>query len=31
MSGAVTGFLFIAISVCLATWYVARFLERDDF
>jgi hypothetical protein len=31
MSGAVLGFLFIAISVGLSTWYIARFLERDEF
>jgi hypothetical protein len=31
MIGAVVGFLFIAISVGLSTWYIARFLERDEF
>jgi cytochrome oxidase assembly protein ShyY1 len=31
MIGAVIGFFFIAISVGLATWYIARFLERDEF
>jgi cytochrome oxidase assembly protein ShyY1 len=31
MKIAVFGFFFIAVSIGLATWYVARFLERGDF
>jgi hypothetical protein len=31
MIGAVAGFLFIAISVGLSTWYIACFLEKDEF
>jgi hypothetical protein len=31
MKVAVFGFLFIAISIGISTWYVARFLERGDF
>jgi len=28
---AVITFLFIAVSIGLATFYVARFLEKGDF
>jgi len=31
MKAAIFTFLFIAISIGMATFYIARFLERDDF
>ena len=31
MKAAIFAFLFIAISIGMATFYIARFLERDDF
>jgi len=31
MIKAIVAFLVIAISVSVGTWYIARFLERNDF
>lgn len=31
MKAAMFTFLFIAVSIGVATFYIARFLERDDF
>ena len=31
MIAAVITFLFIAISIGLSTWYIARFLEKGEF
>jgi hypothetical protein len=31
MTAAVITFLFIAISIGVATWYIARFLEKGEF
>ncbi len=31
MKAAIFTFLFIAVSIGVATFYIARFLERDDF
>ena len=31
MTAAVLIFLFIAVSIGVATFYIARFLERGDF
>jgi len=31
MKAAILTFLFIAVSISVATFYIARFLERDDF
>jgi len=30
MKAAIFAFLFIAVSICLATFYIAKFLERGD-
>jgi hypothetical protein len=31
MKAAVFAFLFIAISIGISTFYIARFLEKGDF
>jgi len=31
MTAAVITFLFIAVSIGLATFYIAKFLEKGDF
>ena len=31
MKAAVITFLFIAISIGISTFYIARFLEKGDF
>jgi len=28
---AVGAFLFIAISICVTTWVIAQWLEKDEF